>query len=234
MEPESYPEPNIRERAEFQTTHWSVVLRAQQTDAWESARALEALCRVYWYPVYAFIRRRGHEPHSAEDLTQGFFEKLLEKNYLKVANPTEGRFRSFLLTAVTRYLANEWDRSQAQKRGGGLQFISLDDQNAEEWYTRELNHELSPEKLYERRWVEVLLKSVMDRLQNEYTRLGQDSRFAELKGFLLAAPEATSYAASAARLRISEVGSALGGVPHAAIIWRIFASGDCPNRRDAG
>src|SRR5678816_2532317 len=138
--------------AQFMTTHWSAVLRAGGSDSPEAQAALAELCRNYWFPLYAYARRQGCDLHSAQDFTQGFFTKLLEKNYLNVADRKRGRFRWFLLTAFKCFLANEWDRAQAQKRGGGQPAISFDGMTAEERYRHEPEETASADQLYDRRW----------------------------------------------------------------------------------
>ena len=121
----------------FPTTHWSVVLAARDTESPEADAALAELCRTYWYPLYAFIRRKGHNPHDAEDLTQAFFARLLEKNYVAQADRERGRFRTYLLAALTHFLADEWDKARRLKRGGGREIISFDAASAEERYRLE-------------------------------------------------------------------------------------------------
>ena len=135
----------------FVTTHWSVVLAARAPDAPRAATALAELCRTYWYPLYAFVRRKGHSPHDAQDLTQAFFARLLEKNYVAQADSERGRFRTFLLTAFSHFLADEWDKAQRLKRGGGREIISFDAVSAEERYRLEPVEQLDAAKLYERR-----------------------------------------------------------------------------------
>ena len=149
----------------FQTTHWSVVLQAAGE---ESGRALEHLCRTYWYPLYAFIRRKGHSPQDAQDLTQAFFARLLEKNYVAQADRERGRFRTFLLAALTHFLADEWDKARRLKRGGGREIISFDAALAEERYRLEPIDQLDAAKLYERRWVTTLFDQVLARLEQEF------------------------------------------------------------------
>src|SRR5262245_40281606 len=144
----------------FTTTHWSVVLRAAETDSPSAAQALEQLCRVYWYPLYAFVRRKGHSPHDAQDLTQAFFARLLEKNYVAQAERERGRFRTYLLAALTHFLADEWDKSRRRKRGGGREILSFDAASAEERYRLEPIDQLDPAKLYERRWVTTIFDQV--------------------------------------------------------------------------
>lgn len=188
---------------DFRTTHWSVVLSAREHWSDQSVEALERLCRTYWYPIYVFIRRRGHGPHESEDLTQGFFTKLLEKNYLEAADRGKGRFRTFLLTAVTRFLANEWDRGRAQKRGGKHVTFSLDDLAPEGMEAYDPPSDQTPEHLYERQWAEAVLQQVLSRLRREFDGVGRSGVFDELKNFLLEEKGAVSYAEVAARLNLS-------------------------------
>jgi DNA-directed RNA polymerase specialized sigma24 family protein len=183
----------------FATTHWSVVVHAGDSRSPEADSAMERLCRAYWYPLYAFVRRKGHSHEDASDLTQAFFAKFLEKRYLKSVNPSLGKFRTFLLTSMTHFLANEWDKSQAQKRGGGQRLISFDDAAAEERYQLEPVEHTTPETLFERRWAQTLVKVVLDRLAAE-TEAG---RFEVLKPFLLEDKGAVSYDDAAAQLTLS-------------------------------
>ena len=151
-------------RDRFAATHWSVVLAARGGDSTHARAAREALCRTYWYPLYAFARRMGQSPHDAEDSVQGFFAICLEKNYLAAAEPAKGRFRSFLLLALKRFLAKERDKSRARKRGGGQRPIALDGLSAEQRYALEPAEQLSADKLFERRWALTLLEKVLSRL----------------------------------------------------------------------
>ena len=155
------PPPNQGSRghdaARFEATRWSIVAAAGAADSQRAQRALEHLCSAYWYPLYAFVRRQGHSPHDAQDLTQEFFARLLARNFLGDADPAKGRFRSFLLGALKHFLSDEWDRARAQKRGGGQQPISLDAESAETRYQLEPADESSAEKIYERRWALALL-----------------------------------------------------------------------------
>ena len=185
----------------FVTTHWSVVLRAGQPDSPEALAALTDLCRNYWFPLYAYARRLGCDLHSAQDLTQGFFNRLLEKNYLGVADRRRGRFRWFLLTAFKCFLANEWDRSQAQKRGGGQQIISFDGMTAEERYRLEPEDTASADQLYDRRWATDLLEGARARLRAEYAEADRSERFNHLEAYLPGGQATLSQA---------EVGAALG------------------------
>jgi RNA polymerase sigma-70 factor (ECF subfamily) len=169
----------------FVTTHWSVVLAARPADSSRARQALETLCRTYWYPLYAFARRVGHSPHDAEDLVQSFFARCLEKNYLDAADQAKGRFRSFLLLALKRFLANEWDKQRAQKRGGGAPLIALDALTAEERYGLEPAQHLSADRLFERRWALTLLEQVLERLRAEQAEAGRLTQFEQLKEALI-------------------------------------------------
>lgn len=189
---------------DFRTTHWSVVLQAGASVSPEQHSALERLCRAYWYPLYSFVRRRGHDAHEAQDLTQAFFERFLEKNYLADVSADKGKFRSFLLAALQHFLANEWDRARAQKRGGGAAIISLDEQDAEERFHFEPPDELTPEKAFERRWVETVLEQVLLRLREECNETGHEDRFEALKGFLVDEKGTVSFAEMAQRLSMTE------------------------------
>ena len=147
----------------FATTHWTVVLSASRNETTRGKDALSALCETYWYPLYAYIRRQGHSPHDAEDLTQGFFTRLLESESLAGVSPGKGKFRTFLLIALKRFLANEWHRANSQKRGGGLRRVPLQGHTAETRYIAEPIERLTAEKLCERRWALTLLERVLTR-----------------------------------------------------------------------
>ena len=188
----------------FVTTHWSVVLEARDQRSPQAAAALEKLCRTYWYPLYAYVRRRGYGEHDAQDLAQGFFARLVERNYLEAVGRQKGKFRSFLLAALNHFVSDEWDRVRAEKRGGGETFISLDDQTAEDRYRQEPADELSPEKIYERRWAMTLLDQVLRQLEAEFAATGRLRLFEQLKVFLLDEKGVGSYAETAARLEMTE------------------------------
>jgi RNA polymerase sigma factor (sigma-70 family) len=188
----------------FVTTHWSVVLAAKDKLSPDSAAALEALCRAYWYPLYAFVRRQGHSPHDAEDLTQEFFARLLAKDYLDAAAQEKGRFRTFLRVAIKRFLANEWDRAHRLKRGAGYAFLPLDTSAGEGRYQEEQAGSLSSEWLYERRWALTLLEQVLAHLRADYVALGKIAEFEQLKAVLMAERGAIPYAELAAALGLSE------------------------------
>lgn len=186
----------------FRTTHWGTVLQARQKASADGAEALEELCRTYWYPLYAFVRRRGHNVHEAQDLTQTFFERFLERDYLDDVDRRKGKFRTFLLRCLNHFLANEWDRSQTKKRGGGCVIFSLDAESAEARYCLETTNELTPEKLYERRWAQILVETVTARLAEEFS--GREERFEQLKGLILDELRSGSYADVAAATGMSE------------------------------
>lgn len=188
----------------FATTHWSAVVQAGRPDSPETARALAELCRIYWYPLYAYVRRQGFDVPTAQDLTQDFFAKMLEKNYVGIADRKRGKFRWFLLTAFKCFLANEWDRARAQKRGGGTMPLSLDGMTAEERYRHEPADALTADQLYDRRWALDLLERARQRLREEFTAAGKAERLEHLEPFLSGGPSPTDYAQSAAQLGVSE------------------------------
>lgn len=194
----------VRHEPVFVTTHWSVVLSAQDKDSTQSARALESLCRAYWYPLYAYARRAGRSPADAEDLTQGFFARLFEKDYLKSVAPAKGRFRAFLLTAFKRYSADQWDRQHAQKRGGFAPVISIDQESAESRFAAEPVHRLQPDVLFERQWARTLLDRTTSRLQEEYIATGRARLFELLRGCLAGDESASPYKEIAAQLDLTE------------------------------
>lgn len=195
---------SIESRVGFEPTQWTVVLQAAQTNAPAYFEAMTQLCSVYWCPLYAYARRKGHDPHSAQDLTQEFFARLLEKNYLSAVDPAKGKFRSFLLAAMEHFLANDWRRSCAQKRGGNVTFISLDDDSAERQYLRVPADGLSPELLYEKQWATTLLQQVLARLQQEFVSSGKRPLFDHLKTFLTGEKHVGFYARLAAELNTTE------------------------------
>jgi RNA polymerase sigma-70 factor (ECF subfamily) len=194
-----FDEAARKDASVFATTHWSVVVKAGDSRSPESDAAMERLCRTYWYPLYAFVRRKGRPHEDARDLTQAFFAKFLEKHYLRSVDASRGKFRTFLLRSMTHFLANEWDKAQAQRRGGGQRVISLDEARADESYRLEPVDDATPEALYERRWAETLMAGVLDRLAGEM----DEHRFEVLKGFLLEDKGAVSYDDAAGRLGLS-------------------------------
>jgi RNA polymerase sigma factor (sigma-70 family) len=186
----------------FATTQWSLVLAAGDRRCADADRALDRLCRAYWPPLYAYVRRRVGDVHEAQDLTQAFFERLLEKRYLEQADPQRGRFRAFLITAFKHFLANEWDKAKSQKRGAGWSRLAFDFASHEPLHVK-LSEERSAERLYERQWAIALLNRVMDHLQREMERKGQGRDFQCLKEFIGGAGLST-YAAPAKELGITE------------------------------
>ena len=197
-------EPSAKVAGLFTTTHWSVVLTAGQPGSLQSAEALEKLCRLYWYPLYVYIRRRGYGVEEAQDLTQGFFSQLLERQSFARAVPDKGRFRSFLLAGLNYYLSDERDRARAQKRGGGQATFSLDAQTAEQRYHLEPVCSLSPDKVFERQWALALLDQVLARLEEEFRAADKTPLFQRLRGFLVAGTAEESYADAAAELGMTD------------------------------
>jgi RNA polymerase sigma-70 factor (ECF subfamily) len=189
--------------ARFATTRWALVRAARDASAPEGREALASLCAIYWYPLYAFIRRQGHDAEQAQDLTQELFARLLEKDGLASVDQSKGRFRLFLLAACRHLLSNERDRARARKRGGGRPTLSIDAAAGEERYGREPAHGETPERLFERRWALALLGQVLARLRDEHEAAGKGPLFEGLKGHLAGEGEGT-YAEAAARLGLSE------------------------------
>jgi RNA polymerase sigma-70 factor (ECF subfamily) len=179
-----------------------VILAAGSAEAGAQA-ALEKLCRTYWYPLYAFVRRRGYESHEAQDLTQEFFARLLERNSLQSVDRSKGKFRSFLLGALEHFLANEWRRAHAQKRGGKAVFVSLDE-DPENQYQLCASSSLTPEQLFEQQWATRLLEEVLGSLREEFMAAGKGPLFEQLKIFLTGEKRSVSYAELAIRLQSTE------------------------------
>ena len=188
----------------FATTRWTVVLAAGRQATPQAALALEELCRTYWYPLYAYVRRQGHTHEDAEDLVQGFFARFLAKNYLESLSAERGRFRAFLLASLKHFLANEWDKSQRLKRGGGEVPLSLDWQRADTRYRLEPADPLSPDKRFDREWALALLERVIVRLRDECVADGKAETFDRLKSFLTVDRAAVPYAQAAAQLGLAE------------------------------
>ena len=185
------------------TTHWSVVLAAGEDDSSRRGRALEALCGTYWPPIYGYLRRMGYNSEDAEDLTQEYFAHLLRKNLPSRADPTKGKFRSFLLHTLKQFVADQRSKARAIKRGGGAVLVSLDAQ-AEECRGRgEVADSLSPERAFERRWVEIILDRVASRLEQEYTASGRKKLFDKLQSFQPGEQQSVSYEEAANRLDLS-------------------------------
>jgi RNA polymerase sigma factor (sigma-70 family) len=187
----------------FATTHWSTVLAAGQAEVLGSRDALEKLCRTYWYPLYAYVRRCGVDSHGAEDLTQEFLARFLSGNHVAKADPEKGRFRFYLLSALKHFLSDAWDRERRLKRGGGQHVISLDGQPGEDRYRLEPRDESSPDRLFERRWALTVLEQVLTRLEQEYDATGKRMLYHELKKFLTD-EERDAYPRTARDLGMSE------------------------------
>lgn len=194
-----------RARADiFATTHWTVVVAAGKRSTPQSERALEELCRAYWFPLYVYVRRRGYLKEDAEDLTQKFFARLLKKNDFASLNSERGRFRAFLLASLKHFLANEWDKSQRQKRGGGISHLSLDCQSADTKFQGIAASEPGPDQIFDREWALALLAKVIERLQQENDVGGNGRQFAQLKAYLTTESPQTSYREVARNLNLEE------------------------------
>jgi DNA-directed RNA polymerase specialized sigma24 family protein len=187
-------------RGRFATTQWTLVRAAAGRGSAEAAEALARLCASYWYPIFAFVRRRGYSADEAQDLTQAFFTRIIEKDELGAADRDRGRFRAFLLTACQHFLLNERDRAQALKRGGGQVPVSIDLAAAEERYQHSLAHEETPERLYHRQWCLALLAAVLDSLRDEYAAAGKETLFDRLRGMLTFDGASETHAHAAADL----------------------------------
>ena len=188
----------------FTTTHWSLVLNARESDSPQADEALEKLCRSYWYPLYAYVRSRELDRESAKDLTQGFFARLLEKNYLADVQREKGRFRCFLLASLKHFLSDEWDKSRAQKRGGGQVHISLDDTTVENRYRLEPVDVMDPEQLYERRWAMTVLEQAQGKLEGEYSKAGKSDLYARLRAVESDPQSAQTFAEIAVEMGLTE------------------------------
>ena len=188
----------------FATAQWTVVLAAGNRSTPQSDSALEQLCQTYWFALYAYVRRRGHTKEDAEDMTQAFFARFLAKNYLDGLSAERGRFRAFLLASLKHFLANEWDKSQRQKRGGGVTPLSLDWQNADTQFQVAAVNEPAPDKAFDREWALALLARVIERLQAEYAADGKAKLFEQLKIFLTAGKGELSHAEAAQSLDMDE------------------------------
>lgn len=195
-------DPSAAQADAFAPTRWSVVIAAGRGRESEARRALEQLCTAYWYPLYAFVRRAGHGAHDAQDLTQEFFARLLARNDLAAVDRARGKFRSFLLASLKHFLANEWDRANAQKRGGGQAVLSLDAATAEERYALEPADTVSADQLYDRRWAMTMLERSLGRVREECAADGSLRLFDEIKGTLTG--DATPHAQIAERLGMTE------------------------------
>jgi RNA polymerase sigma-70 factor (ECF subfamily) len=188
----------------FVTTRWTVVLSAGRKSSPQSDRALGELCQTYWYPLYAYVRRQGHTKEDAEDLVQAFFARFLEKNYLEGLSAERGKFRAFLLASLKHFLANEWDKSQRQKRGGGVTHLSLDWQSADERFHFDPPDPSSPDKIFDREWALALLERVVTRLRDECGAEGKAALFEQARGYLMVGEKAIPYAEAAQALGLDE------------------------------
>jgi DNA-directed RNA polymerase specialized sigma24 family protein len=188
----------------FATTHWSVVLAAGDTKSPQAKDALEKLCRAYWYPLYVYVRRKGYPADDAKDLTQEFFARLLARNYLSVADRNRGKFRSFLVGSLEHFLAREWTKAHAHKRGGGQPLFSLDEMEAENLYLLEPVHELAAERIFDRRWATTLLDQAMARLRAQCLAGGKGDLFEKTQKYLSGEKGESSYADIAGTMNMSE------------------------------
>jgi len=190
-------------RGQFPLTRWSVVVQAQADDA-GAEKALSELCETYWFPLYVYARRVGNSPADAEDLTQAFFAKLIEKGYIGQVDRERGKLRTFLLTSMKNFLSDEWDKTQALKRGGGHSFIAIDQVDAEQRYALEPRDEESPDRMFEKRWALTLLENIVNELREEFEASGKGEIFAALQSFLAWNSADESYKEAAEKVGISE------------------------------
>jgi RNA polymerase sigma-70 factor (ECF subfamily) len=203
-QPEHALPPRAGQGSRFATTHWSLVLAAGGTGSQEVRPAMTRLLETYWYPLYAFVRRKGRDADEAFDLTQEFLARLLERNVLHAADPEKGRFRTFLLSALERFLVDEWRREGRKKRGGGRTVLSLSFADAEERYRLEPADTLTPERIYERRWAITLLELGLRRLEEECSVAGREELFAAVKPVIAGEDPLRAYAAIASELGMTE------------------------------
>ena len=180
------------------------MLAAGQRELPQAAEALEKLCRAYWYPLYVFVRRQGNSPEDAQDLTQDFFSRLLDKNYFAKADPDRGKFRTFLLRSLKNFLINEWKRAGRLKRGGGVEFLFIDANVAEDRYATEPANESNPDAAYEQRWAVTLIEQVLTALHQEFNAADKARLFEELKGFIWGDKSTASYGEIAGHLNLTE------------------------------
>jgi RNA polymerase sigma-70 factor (ECF subfamily) len=190
--------------AAFPNTHWSLVVRMKGNDQAGRREALEELCKTYWYPAYAFVRRKGNSPQDAEDLTQGFFLRFIEKDRFAKADQLRGRFRTYLLTSLSHFLSDEYDRTRAEKRGGGRLPISIEGSLAEARYDREPRTDETPAALFDRRWALTILETGFLKLRDEYEKAGKAAVFEAIRPTLIQPEEGVSYREIGASLGITE------------------------------
>jgi len=203
MPPDEQPPAGVAPQPGFLTTHWNVVLTARDSASPQSASALETLCRTYWYPLYAYVRRQGFAPEDAQDLTQSFFARLLEKHYLDAVTQEKGRFRSFLLSSLRHFISDQLDRAHAAKRGGTRPHLTLDIAMAETLFSRELSDQKTPERLFDRNWALAILDQAQARLREECAAAGKLELY-EAIGPNESSDRIEGYEELAARLRLSE------------------------------
>ena len=206
MPPNDAPASGFPPSDWFTTTHWSVVLAAGSSESPTAKEALEQLCETYWYPLYVFVRRLGYSPEDAQDSTQAFFERVLERNYFGQADCDKGRFRAFLLAALKHFLSDQRDRARAAKRGGGHTILSLDAESAEERYRLEPVDSVTPDKLYERRWAYTLLERARTRLREEHASSGKRDLYEQLTALEAAGKTGLTYSEVSERLGLTESG----------------------------
>ncbi|MBT6157624.1 MAG: sigma-70 family RNA polymerase sigma factor [Planctomycetaceae bacterium] len=211
MNSSSQSDVPIRQNNAFATTRWSIVISAGRDSSPNSTQALESLCEAYWYPLYAYVRRRVPDVSEAQDLTQAFFVELLEKNYVGTATPDRGRFRAFLLTAFKHFLSKQWEKAKAQKRGGGRAPISLDFDAADSSIRIEPESGLTAEQFYDQQWAITLLGQIMQRMEKEFDGDGKSQQFHELKGFIIGDHAGTTYAQAAEKLNMTEAAAKQAG-----------------------
>jgi len=204
MAQEHSTDPDSSQNARFTTTRWTMVVAAGQEHSAGAGEALEFLCRRYWSPLYFYLRRQGYDRVAAEDVVQGFFAHLLEKRGLQKVKPQKYRFRSFLLASLKNFAADEWRRTQAERRGGGRRILPLEFEQAEAGYSLEPSDHLSADKLFDRSWVTTVIARAMETLRREYARAGKDTLFEQLEGHITTEPEGGFYRETAARLGMSE------------------------------
>jgi RNA polymerase sigma-70 factor (ECF subfamily) len=188
----------------FATTQWSIVLAARRQSLPEAQTALASLCKTYWYPLYAYVRRQGHQSAEAQDLTQGFFARLLEKQDLGDVDPERGKFRSFLLASIKHFLINEWDRARAAKRGGTQTILSFDFDSAENRYRLEPADNRTSDRFFEKQWALTLLDQIRDLLRDEFVQADKSDQFEHLHVYLTGERPDETYAEAAAKLGMSE------------------------------
>ena len=202
--PDSADERDTADPRVFATTHWSVVLAAGQRESVSAQRALETLCRAYWYPIYAYVRRKGYRPEEAEDLTQEFFAQLIAKDHFRLADREKGKFRGFLLARLDFFLAREWSRAHRQKRGGQFTFISMDEPPPDEGYPLEPTDHDTPEKKFLRQWALAVLKQAMNALERECEANGKTALFLEAKSLISGERDGAAYSQISKSLNMGE------------------------------